>query len=80
MNGMSQDDLQDVLELTRSIELSVFELLKEQDLDIAISSLISACVNSIVSQCDTIEDILFYRKIAMLVFDQTIRRIRVLGD
>jgi hypothetical protein len=67
-----QDDLMDVLEMTRSLENYLSHLLKENELDLAFSAIMSATVNSIIAQCKTLDQLVFYRNHFMQTFDHCI--------
>jgi len=76
---LSQDDLLDVTEMTRKIEGHISEVLKDNDLVLAMSALISASINCILVQCKTMEDALLYRNIFMETFDFAIKNIQIKG-
>jgi hypothetical protein len=76
---LSQDDLLDVTEMTRKIEGHISEVLKDNDLVLAMSALISASINCILVQCKTMEHALLYRNIFMGTFDFAIKNIQIKG-
>lgn len=71
------DDLQDVMEMTLKIETCVNRLFKENELSLGMSALMSATINSIIGQCKTIDEVMFYRNIFMQIFDSAIRNIKI---
>lgn len=70
------DDLLDVMEMTNKIEKYICRTLKGNQLDLAISALMSASVNSILSQCTDIEELKFYKCIFIKVFETSIQNIQ----
>lgn len=72
-----QDDLIDVLEMTKAIEGYISLVLAENDLNLALSALMSAAINSILSQCSTLDEVVFYRNLFMQSFDSSIRSIAI---
>jgi len=72
-----QDDLMDVLEMTRDIEAHISKVLAENDLNLALSALMSAAINSIMSQCTTLDEVVYYRNLFMLSFDSSIKSIKI---
>lgn len=74
---ISQDDIMDVLEMTTKIEKYVNSILNENDKNISMSALISATVNCTLSQCRSLDEIMFYKVFFMELFDDTIRRVKL---
>lgn len=72
-----QDDLIDVMEMTNKIESCINEVLKENDRSVAVSALIGACINCLISQCNTLEEVMDHRNIFIKILDRTIRTIRI---
>ena len=72
-----QDDLMDVLEMTRDIEVHIARVLSENELNLALSALMSATINSILSQCTTLDEVVYYRNLFMLSFDRSIKSITI---
>ena len=72
MPTISQDDVTDVVELTNKIEDAIDEILEGQNKNIALSALIGACINSMLSQCTSSDQILFYRNVFIEIYDNTI--------
>jgi len=75
-----QDDLQDVLEMTRKIEVFMCNVLHDAELGLSMSAVMNATINCILSQCKTLDEILFYRRILFEFFDTSIRAIRIKDD
>lgn len=71
------DDLIDVMEMTRRLESYISKMLHENQTDLAMSALMSAFINSMLSQCTTFNQVLFYRTIFMEILDSSIRSIKV---
>jgi hypothetical protein len=74
---VSKDDLLDVLELTQKLENQIGYVLKENELPIAMSALISSTINCMVGQCNTIEEVVYYRNLYAEIFDGAIRAIKI---
>ena len=72
-----QDDLLDVMEMTQKLENYIGRLLRGNELTLGISALMSATINSMLSQCKTLDEVIFYRNIFMQIFDNSIRQIKV---
>lgn len=74
-----QDDLMDVLEMTQDIEAFISDVLRDNDLNLALSALMSATINCMMAQCNTLDQVVFYRNLFMQMFDSSIRTIRIKG-
>jgi len=74
---ISQDDLQDVMEMTQKIEAYIGRTLKGQEKCLGVSALFSAAINSAMSQCDTMQDVISMRSLCMCIFDQIICDIKI---
>jgi len=66
---ISNDDLEDVKELTSKLDKAILEILEDTQLEIAISSLLSTTINCMIDQCDTILDTLMYKNLLIKAFD-----------
>jgi hypothetical protein len=73
------DDLMDVMEMTNKIESYVNHVLKDNDGNLALSALMSACINCMLSQCSTLTEVMFYRNLFVQILDNSIRTIRIQG-
>jgi len=78
-SNVPQDDLLDVLEMTRKIEIFMAKTLDQVDATLAMSAVMNATINCILSQCTTMDEVLFYRRILSEFFDTSIRTIRIQG-
>jgi hypothetical protein len=72
-----QDDLMDVMEMTNKIETYIANVLKDNDKNLAMSALMSACTNSMLVQCKTLDEVVFYRNLFTQILDSSIRSIRI---
>ena len=72
-----QDDLMDVMEMTNKIESYIANVLKDNDRNLAMSALMSACINSMLCQCKTLDEVVFYRNLFMQILDNLIRTIQI---
>lgn len=69
----SKDDLDDVQQLSGMLRSEINRILDDNDTDIATSSIITAMINSLLSYCDTVGQIMFYRDIINALFIKAIR-------
>lgn len=76
-NLIPQDDIDDVMEMTSDLEDAFADVLKGNELDLALSALVTAFINSVVAQCDTIDEVMFYRNAFVKLFDASIREIQI---
>ena len=72
---VSLDDLQDVQEIAEKIETFILQSLKDTQMDLAMSTVISAFINTITRQCHSREEIVFYRNIIDGLFKDIIAKI-----
>jgi hypothetical protein len=72
-----QDDLLDVMEMTKKIEGYITRVLKNNDFNLAMSALMSASINCMFAQCNTLDEIVFYRNLFMQILDSSIRQIQI---
>lgn len=74
---ISPDDIDDVIELTRKLQDQIFETLRDNELGIAMSALVSAFTESLIAQCDDIDEVIFYRDVTIHLFRKKIKEIRL---
>lgn len=67
-----QDDLLDVMEMTKNFENYIFSILNENDVIIGMAALMTATVNCTFNRCDTLDEVLFYRNMLVQIFDNSI--------
>jgi hypothetical protein len=67
------DDIDDIKELSENIENDIYKNLEGYDMNIAMSALISASINAITSQCETLDEIEFFKNIFIQTVDITFR-------
>lgn len=77
--NITQDDLMDVMELTQKLEETIAEILSENEMNIAMSSLMGASINCMLGQCDTLQEVMFYRNLFMQILDAAIKDIKIKG-
>lgn len=75
--SIPQDDLIDVMEMTEKIESHILSVIKGNDRNLSMSALMSACINSMLLQCSTLEEILFYRNLFVQILDVSIKSIKL---
>jgi len=68
-----KDDLQDVMELTKKLIRGIHRTLEPHNLEIAISALLSAFLHSLLTQCETVDEILFYKEVIDIHLIETIK-------
>lgn len=73
---ISQDDIQDVTEMTNKLENYISSVLANNELDLAMSALMSATINSIIAQSKTVGEIVHYRNAMLKIIDSAIHEIR----
>jgi len=74
------DDLLDVMEMTKKLETAIEEVISDNEFSLGVSSLMNASINTILGQCKTYEEILYWRNIFMKIFDQSIRSIKIKNE
>lgn len=67
-----KDDILDVKELSEKIMLSNYEILKDQDYSLALSAMMTATVNSLVHQSNSIYELKIYRDALIKIIDNAI--------
>ncbi len=72
---ISPDDLEDVKELTSKLEESMMALLVDNDIDLAFSALMSATINCMLTQCDSIKDAEYYRDVFIKIINVSLASI-----
>lgn len=74
---VSHDDLTDVVEMTTKIEGYINGLVKDVEPNIAVSSIIGSCINSLLLQCESVEQAVFFRTILLQLLDVSIRNLLI---
>ena len=75
--GIPQDDLMDVMEMTQKMETYISNVLKDNEVTLAMSALMSASINCMLSQCRSLDEVMFYRGVFMQIFDSSIKNIKL---
>lgn len=75
--SIPQDDLLDVMEMTRKIEGYISKIIKDADLLLGMSALMSSTINSVLDRCTTLEEVMFYRTMFAQIFDHAIKNIKI---
>lgn len=73
---ISPDDIQDVTEMTKKLEDAISKILADNEMDLAFSALVSATVNCMIGQCQTMEEVLFYKRIFIKLLNNSISQIK----
>lgn len=71
------DDLMDVMEITNKIEKYISRVLKDNNRNVAMSALMSATINSMISQCKTLNEVIMYRNLFIEILDSSIQTIEI---
>jgi len=72
-----QDDLMDVIEMTNKIESYIMHILKDNEMNLSMSALMSASINCLLGRCTTLSEVVFYRNLFVQILDSSIRAIQV---
>lgn len=73
---IAQDDIIDVMEMTQKIEKSINRILKDNEVHLAVSALMSATINCLAHQCHSLDEVIFYRNIFTRLLDNSIQDIK----
>ena len=76
-SDIPQDDLLDVIEMTDKIEGYISKVIKGNERHLAVSALLTASINCMLSQCETVEEIVICGTIFMQILDSSIRAIQI---
>ena len=79
MPDVPQDDLLDVMEMTQKLEAYMLHVLRDNDMILSVSALMSATINCLLGQCKTLEEVMFYRNVMIQLFDTSIKSIKIKG-
>lgn len=79
MQPISQDDLTDVMEMTHKLETYTYNVLQGNQRTLAMSALMSAFTNCMLSQCETLHEVVTYRNLFIGILDDSIRSIGIKG-
>lgn len=75
--NVPQDDVLDVMEMNEKLEAAMSNILNGNEMDLSMSALMSATINCILGQCNTLNEAFFYRNIFVSIFDKSIRSIEI---
>jgi len=75
----SKDDLMDIEDISKEIEKFYTKIFQENDFPIAFSSLMTANINFLMSQCETLEDMICCRNIFFTLFDASLKKVKIEG-
>jgi hypothetical protein len=71
-NQISNDDLQDVSEMSDKMEAYFNTIMKDNQLDLAMGALMSTTINCMVEQSRSLQELIFYGETLLDAFDKTI--------
>lgn len=66
------DDLLDVLEMKRDLEQYIYAMLESNELNLGLSALMGATINSILFNCRNKEEAVFYRNAFVHMFNKSL--------
>jgi len=72
LQHIPEDDIIDVIEMSEKIQSSTYDILNDMDIDLAMVTLMTAATNCILTQCDDLEEFVFYRNIFVQILDNII--------
>lgn len=75
--SISQDDLMDVMEMTDALEKHMSDILDGNQNSLALSALMSASINCMMSHCKTLNEIILFRNIFIQTMDTAISGIQI---
>ena len=67
----SQDDLQDVMEMTSKIEKAISNIVADNEKDLAFSALISGSINSLIKLSDNAKEYKHFRDVYITILRDT---------
>ncbi len=70
------DDIDDVIELQMKIENAIIEICTGHDASLAISALMTATVNCLITNSDDYDHLLFHRNVLLKLYDMALDRYR----
>jgi len=65
------------MEMTQKIESYIAHVIKGNHRDLSMSALMSACINAMLVQCKTLEEVLFYRALFIQILESSIRSTQI---
>jgi hypothetical protein len=71
---VSPDDVMDIMELADQIQQETSKVLHGQEIEVAVSALLTALVNMMCSQDLSKDQFVHYRDVLFTLFDQIIKR------
>lgn len=72
-----RDDVQDIVDVMNKIDPYVKELIQEDGFRAVFSALLNTCINCMLSQARTLEEIELYRNGMVRAIDHAIKAIRI---
>lgn len=70
---MSPDDFQDLQEINDKLLECMHEALDEYSKEFKLSAILSLTLNSILEECDCLEDMIYCRNAFITIFNDTLR-------
>ena len=79
MDGYSipHDDVIDVMEMSQKIEAHIHATVKGNDRNLGMSAIMSSCINAMLIQCKTLDEVLYFRNLFVQIIDGSIRSINI---
>ncbi len=69
----SLDELMNFMDITRKMETHLSDTLKEHELNVCMTALMSATITFALHHCKSYEEMIYYRNIFTKIFDSYIR-------
>lgn len=70
--SISPDDLLDILDLRDALEKQISLVLHDQQMNLAMSALIATSIKCVLSQCETLREASFYRRVFIEMLNNSI--------
>lgn len=67
-----EDDIIDIMEMSEKIERAIYNILDDLDIEVAMSTLMGAMINCMIAQCESIDELIFYRNSLVNILDDII--------
>lgn len=71
-----EDNIMDVLEMTYKLQTYMSHVLRDNQLDLALSSLMNASINTMILRCSSLDELVSYRNLFVQMLDDSIRSIQ----
>ena len=73
---ISNDDIEDVCQLSDELEEKIYEILSDNDRNIAMSAMMSAFISTLLSQCQSMKEVYYYRRAFYSFLEDSIEKLK----